>query len=199
VNSLANLVGALNDLDRCSSSWDQYELMRIPSLLRLLLIDGLTDQANREFRQRIRYRIGAVMTPRRDDAGHIIPSKMLFGSVGDSFDPDCLEGVQVHGSYSAPAPRDVTRDELLKQHVIVAGGHYFTVQEVIESLGYVQGLIHPGNPETQADADFLGWRQVMQLGGVGAGLREIRSIGRVVHRALVPLRDAVLAKYAPAV
>ena len=171
----------------------------MPSLLRLLLMDGLIDQVNREFRRRIRYRVGAVMMPRRDEAGNIIPSKMLFGSVGDSFDPDYLEGVEVHPSHKEPNPREVTRDELLRLHIIVAGGHYFTVQEVIESLGYTQGLIHPGHPKTQPDADLLGWRQVMQVGGVGAGLREIRSVGRVVHRALWPLRDDVLAKFAPAV
>jgi len=199
VNPFANFVGVLSDLDRCSTSWDQYELMRIPSLLRLLLIEGLIDQVNRELRHRIRYRVGAVMVPKRDEAGNVIPSKLLFGSVGDSFDPDYLEGVQVHRSHTEPTPREVSKDELLRLHIIVAGGHYFTVHEVIENLGYTHGLIHPGQPKTPPDADFLGWRQSMRLGGVGAGLREIRSVGRVVHRALRPLLDDVLAKFAPAV
>lgn len=198
MNPFANFVGALSDLDQCSSSWDQYELMRIPSLLRLFLIDGLVDQVNREFRRRIRYRVGSFMMPRKDGTGQIIPSKMLFGSIGDSFDPDYLDGVPVHPSHKEPTPCEVTKGELLRLHIIAAGGHYFTVQEVVESIGYVQGLIHPGNPKTQADADLLGWRQVMQLGAVGAGLRELRSVGRVVHRALLPLRNDVLAKYAPA-
>jgi hypothetical protein len=197
VNPYANFVGTMEDLQRCGNSNDQYELMRIPSLLRLLLLEGLVDQVNREFRCKIQYVAGGVLEPARSPSGDIVASELAFGSVGDSFDPHHLYGVKVHASYTPPTPRTVSKDGLLKLHVMVAGGHYFTVHELIQNLGYVQGLIHPGAPATEKETQLLAWRQLLQLQGVGAGLSEIRSVARVVHRALTPLRDEVLAKYRP--
>jgi hypothetical protein len=197
LNPFANFIGVLEDLDKGSREFDQYHLMRIPGMLRLLLLDALLDQVNREFRQRIRFRVGGTLSPRIGPDGNPVESELLFASVGDSFDPDHLAGIKVHESYKPPRVREVGRDELLKLYVLCANGHYFTIKDLIDNLAYVQGLTHPGPAKTESDQALLGWRQTLQLGDVGAGLREMRSVGRVVHNGLVPLRDAVLQKYSP--
>src|SRR2546427_12999421 len=86
----ANLVAVMADLDQCAESWDHYHLLRIPGILRLLLLDGLVDQVNREFRRKIHFMAGQSLKPKRAADGSIQPSQLFFSSVGDSFDPAIL-------------------------------------------------------------------------------------------------------------
>lgn len=169
--------------------------MRLPGMLRLFLLDGLVDKVNKEFRLKITFKVGRAMRVRREPDGSLGSSQLLFGSVADSFDPE-IAALDTLLPEDQRQPRTINRDQLFTEVLLVASGSYVTVKELIENLGYVHGLIHPGEPKTLKDAAILEWRRNLQLGGTGAGLREIRSVGRVVHRALIPLRDAVLAKYA---
>lgn len=188
----SNFVGVMKDLDDCSSSWDQYHLLRIPGLLRLLLYDSLVDQVNRQFRFKLRFMVGHVFDRSRVESASIDLSDVMVASVGDSFDPQILALDQT----ASTKPREVTRDGLLKAIVLIAEGRYITVGDLIEHLAYVHGLTHPGSPKGETDEILLTLRRLVQIGGTALGMREIRSVGRVVHRALEPLRSAVIEKYA---
>lgn len=153
-------------------------------------LDGLVDQVNREFHLKVRYMVGQTMSARRDSDGNRLPSMLLFGSVGDSFDP-ALIADHPH----ARAPREMSKDDLLACEIMVVDGQYVSVVDLIRHLAYVHGLVHPGEPKEAVDEQLLGWRRTLQLGGKPAGLREIRGVARVIHSGLVPLRDALLAKH----
>ena len=187
-----NFIGVMKDLDECASSWDQYHLLRIPGLLRLLFHDSLVDQVNREFRLKLRFTVGQAFEPSRVESGNIDLSDVMVASVGDSFDPDVL----VQDKTASTKPRHVTRNELLKAVVLIAEGRYITVADLIEHLAYVHGLTHAGKPKDETDEILLTLRRLVQIGGTALGMREIRSVGRVVHRGLEPLQSAVIEKYA---
>ena len=194
MNPQANFISVLRDLESCASCWDDYELMRIPGMLRLLLLDGLVDQVNRDCRLKITFTVGQSLGAKRGDSEDQPVSSLMFSSVGDSFDPEVL----ARAPKLPPAlrrTRVLSRDDLLQQFILVVDGEYVTVEDLIHNLAYVHGLTHPGKPQNQKDANILGWRRLARLGNTPAGLREIRSVGHVVHRALIPLRDSVLKKY----
>ncbi len=109
MNPYANFISALEDRDRCAAGFDQYELMRIPSMPRFLLLEGLIDHVNSEFRLRIRFRVGGVLEPRRDAEGKVLRSQLLIGSTAESFDPDHLRGIPSHEGFKPPTLREVTR------------------------------------------------------------------------------------------
>jgi hypothetical protein len=184
-----NFIAVLRDLERLGSSLDDYDLMRIPGILRLLLLDGLIHQVNREFRLQLRFRVGRTITLRRGPDGNLLPPVPRFVSAADGFDPAALAGQP-----RAPAPRDLSLDQLLASVIMAVEGEPVTVGDLIDHLAYVHGLVHPGQPKNPLNESLLGWRRTLQLGSHPAGLREIRSVARVVHAGLVPLRDALLAK-----
>lgn len=53
--------GVMDDLEGCSNTTDEYHILRIAGLLRLLLLEGLTDRVSREFRHKIRFRVGQTV------------------------------------------------------------------------------------------------------------------------------------------
>lgn len=195
MNALSNFIGAMRELDRLTSSWEYYDVLGIPPILRLLLLDQLVDQVNQEFRRKIVFEVGS---------SHIVPDNptgqepvLFLSSVSDSFDPYHLEREKVPQSATSawPKPRPVSRKEFLALCPLVVNGRYITVHQLIEHLAYVHGRLHPGTPKSPEDAQLLEVRRLIQVGDLPVGARAMRSIGRVVFRALVPLRDDVMRKY----
>ena len=163
--------------------------MRIPGVLRLLILDSpsLTTQVNRAFRIKYKFRVGAVIT--RD----FVADNPTFAGVADGFDPGRFDGIAAPPGY--PDPREVKLANFLHLPVVYAAGKTVSVVELIQHFAYVEGLVHSGGPTTEHDEQLLRVRKVLQLGGSAAGLREIRAIGSVTLKALQPLRTAVVQTY----
>lgn len=188
----SNFVFIVDDLLRCADGSTQYDLLRLPALLRPLLMGGLIDQVNREFKLKIRFEIGHTVQDGRNLPPELRES-MVFSTVADGFDPAIFDSTDAPPFFAQR--REVSRDELLKAPLIFLAGYTFTVHDLIENLGYVFGLIHSGVPKTPEQVALLEWRRTTQVGGNPVGLLEIRAVARVVHRALLPLREALLEKY----
>lgn len=165
-------------------------MLRVASLLRLLLLDSLTDRVNREFRRKIRFRIGAVIGPETDNQGRIPATAIQYATVADAFDPEAAPGLEM-----LTRPRDVTKYELLSSVIMVTAGLHVSVKDLIKHLAHIHGLMHSDDPRSAADEALMHFRRKLRVGGTPAGLREIRAVGRVVSRALTPLRTDVLTKY----
>ena len=193
VDPRTNFVGAMRDLESCAASWDQYHNLRVPGIVRLLLMDSspLVDQVNREFRQKIRFHIGSAWDRARVEAGNIPVTDLIVATVSDSFDPESI----AFRSDAGKQPREVTRDQLLGAIILIIEGTFVTVADFVRHLAYVHGLTHGGKPIDDTDKALLAMRRTIQVGETALGIREIRAIGAVVHRGLKPLYDAVIDKY----
>lgn len=169
-------IRTIKDLESRLDSNDEYEILMIASLLRKLLLDRnpLTDQVNRKRRLKIKYRINDRPLPTDEP----VP---IFWSVEDGFDPDT----------SVPhlsKPIEVTKDQLLSRPVLISNGQTVTVRELILHLAHVQGAVHSGMPKDKKDKVMKKLIETLGIGGLPAGLRLLRAIGRVVRKSLQPLK-----------
>jgi len=178
----------LDDLaDRCSSN-DEYTMLGIAGLLRLLLWDGasLADQVNREIRCKLVFRIGAPIQPRllkdhQTGPLRLVESGLMFQAVERAFHPS-----------AGAAYSEVTRSALYSTPVLQVGEHVFTVLELMKHMAFVGGTIHALDPHEDRDRALHEFRTLVKVGGVGPGLRTLQAIGAVVVDALAPLRNDLL-------
>jgi|tagenome__1003787_1003787.scaffolds.fasta_scaffold20362252_1 hypothetical protein len=155
--------------------------MRIAGLVRKLLLDEsrLVDQVNRSRRLKIRFLI--------DDAPpmwEVLPEiRPTFWSIQDGLDP--------YTSVTAPLPRDVTRDEFLRKVVMLVGTREITVRDVVSHVAHVGGDVHLGEPQDESQQALKATEGVFSIGGYPPDVRSLQAIGRIVLRALLPLRAEV--------
>lgn len=173
----------LDDLERRAGALDEYEVLMSAALLRKLLMDDtpLVDRVNRERRLRLRFRINASSKYEQVVLG-MSPS---VWSLGDAIDPETCPPPGMR------APFDATRDELLSRPVLLVHGEVFTVKHLIEQLAHIEGAVHSGSPKTHREEVLQQIERRLYVGGLPAGVRQMRSIARVVLRGLAPLREAV--------
>jgi hypothetical protein len=182
VNRETLFLRTLDDLGRrVQPAIDEYEVLLIAGLLRKLLLDkrSLIDQVNRERRLRIRYVINASR-PVWESAGSPPP---VFWSIQDGLDPET--------ALTAVEPKAVSRDELLAKVVMRARSEPVSVKDVILHTANVVGAVHAG--ESREDVDRL-LEQVanqLSLGGYRPDVLPLQAIGRVVLRAMTPLREQI--------
>lgn len=177
------LLRELEELHRASVSTDWHDLLRVSAIVRKLLIDpnGLVDQVNRTYRQKIQFEIG---TTSLDGPG---PRPMLYLGLND-LDPE--DGpVEFDG-----ARKLVVRDEFFKRVVILTNGVEITVRDVIAYEAHVSGGVHVGTPKTEADVVLHALKDFVRVRGRQPTLESLRPIARVVARGLEPLRAAILRK-----
>ena len=168
-------VRTMEDLEtRCKSN-DVYEILMIAGLLRKLLLDGspLVDLVNRKRKQKIHFIANNRSVPVPD-----------FWSIEDGFDPDTA---------ARCVPLEVTKNELLSRPVLKHGNEIFTVRELILHIAHVGGAIHSGTPKTNKDKILKELGETMFIGGLPAGLRTMRAIGRVVVKGLERLKLQILS------
>jgi len=176
-------INTLNDLERRTTAVDEYEVLMSAALLRKLLMDStpLMDRANQTRRQKIRFRINGE-TPFQRAVMELGP---VFWSLEDGIDPELDQppGLQ--------APEEVKRDGLLARRVMRLQGEWVTVRDLIDHLCHIEGAVHSQRPENRREELLREVAKQIYVGGLPAGIRQVRSIGRVVVRGLTPLRDAI--------
>jgi len=158
----------LVDLQERANSSDAYEVLGISALLRKLLLDGgpLVDQVNRKYGLKLEYEICKSSGP---PAG--LPPPAIY-SVEDGLDPD-----------TAPPflPRiRVKRDQLLKQVLLVTGGHEHSLRDVVLFAANVMGGVHAGSPQDEKEQALDQIASMFALGGYPVPLRQLKAIARVV-------------------
>lgn len=176
MNNNALFINTLKDLQGKINSNDHYEILMAVALLRKLLIDGdpLVNKVNKNLRQKIEFTVSDRSMPMDTDG-------LTFWSIQDGFDPET----------SIPhlsKPIRVNKDGLLKRSVILINSKLITVLDLIKFLSHVQGAVHSGSPKDDKDKLLKNAEKNLTVGGMPAGLRSIKAIGRVVLKGLDPLR-----------
>jgi hypothetical protein len=160
----------------------EYDLLLVGLLLRKLLIDDdpLLDQANRQYREKIVFRVSDRL-PGADfvAVGLALPNVFLLG---DGLDPTA-------GIGNAVALR---RDAFLNRDVGIANGEPFDIHALITHTANVLGGVHRSRPTAPHHAALSSLHENLDVAGDPGMLRQMRSVGSVVITALDPLRLRIL-------
>ena len=172
----------LDDLkSRLRPGVPEYEVMRIAGLLRKLLLDEnrLVDMVNRTRRIKVEFLINDAPA-----IWQLFPDERpLFWSIQDGLDPAT--------SLSITQPRALKRDAFLAKVVMIFRKREITVRDVTAQVANVAGDIHLGAPNNETQATLRNLEDRVSVGGYPADVRSLQAIGRVVLRALGPLRAEV--------
>jgi hypothetical protein len=186
VNQDALFLKTLDDLRaRVTPGCDEYEVLGIAALVRKLLLDDLplVHSVNRDRRLRLRYAIDAS-PPIWKLLGEEPPS---IWSVQDGLDPATSLG----GSSSS---KDVSLDEFLGTMVMYVRHQEITVKDVVLHTAVVVGAVHRGEPRSDPQRTLSQLAEELSVGGYQPDIRALQAIGRVVLRALAPLRERIEAE-----
>jgi hypothetical protein len=181
----------LDDLNRVSSSIDDYDNLRIASLLRLLLLEEqpLVHKVNRIHKLPLSFFVGEVLINNVVDPATQPPPPTprliktrdgrLFFAVGRRFDPQTSNG-SVH---------EMSLDQFLRALVLKVEDHWVSVHDFISHMAYVEGLVHSGSPKAKrvADEALHRWRRTLHFHGRALTLETLAAIGRVACASLVAL------------
>lgn len=180
------------DLEACAWSAVHYHRLRIPGLIRLLLLDECPLYARMRdsgYRSAVNFTVGRTL-----DEPPAPPLDQGVCLVGNSIDPEVYwfskSGLD-EPRYIEPSRRRVGKDTLLRLRVMWLEGTPITVKQLVRNMAYVRGLTHANAPETLEDALLLGLRDSLRIMGAPVGFETLRAIGRVVHRGLLPLMREV--------
>jgi hypothetical protein len=180
-------VQVLKDLEIRSTDPGQteYELLRIGSILRQLLLDQdpLLYQVSRPREVPIRFGVNAFKPPWKMIPGFPQPT---FTSVQDGFDPLTAVPHMV-------LVEEVALEDLLQRVVMTIGERDVTVKDAIRQVAHVSGAVHAGAPRQEIEHAMASVSDSLQIGGFDPVIRTLCAVGRVVVRALTPLRDEILA------
>jgi hypothetical protein len=178
-------VRTLDDLaERTRPSADEYDVLLSAGLIRKLILDEspLVDQVNRDRRVRIRYRISQPGPYEQ----MIVAEGPLYWSIQDGLDPET--------NLTASPVEEVTRDAFLARVVMYVGGKDITVRDTILHTANVVGAVHAGKPHPSREETgrlLENMAAQLQIGGCRPDVRSLQAIGRVVVRALAPLRERI--------
>jgi len=170
----------ISDLGNKISSNDPYEILGASALIRKLFLDDykLFDQVNREYKIKL---IFHVCLPIPDPPGS--PKPFLF-SIQDGLDPD-----------TALRPgrlvSQLTRDSFFKVVVLIIGSKEYTIKDVILFEANVMGGVHVGTPKSEKEKILKMIDSQLSVGGYATSLRQLQAIGRVILKAITPLKVAI--------
>ena len=168
----------LRDLETRLAANDPYEILGVAGLIRRLLLDDhpLVDQVNRKYKMKITFEIGH---PLGLPPG--IPAPDFF-SVQDGIDPDTAR----------PGKQrvQVSRDQFFKAVLSIVDSHEYTLRDIVLFEANVMGAIHAGSPKRDKEKALHAINSTISVGGCSSSLRQLKGIGRVVLKALLPLRQA---------
>jgi hypothetical protein len=106
-----------------------------------------------------------------------------FHSAQDGIDPETSPPLR--------QPVEMTRGQFFAMVVLAIEEKEYTVAEIVKFEAYVMGGVHPGSASSTKEASLEELNKLFRVGGYAASLRQLQAIGRVVLRALEPLREKV--------
>ena len=175
----------LEDLDRRTSVADEYEALLAAGLLRKLLLDEapLVHQVNRYRRERVRFRINGETPLERI----MLEDNPVFWAIGDAIDPDAFPASGIS------APMDAKLDQFLARTMMFVRGERLSVGDLIRQVSHIDGAVHKGKPTNAREELLDEMSRFIFFRDLPATVHHVQLIGRIVVRALAPLRDAILA------
>lgn len=176
----------LEDIENRITSEDSYELLGASALLRKLLFDDypLVDQVNRTRKFKIHFEIAC------QDYSEYLSQLEELGI------PEPMFYIVPEGLDCSPYPRrTVKRDQFFRTVVLSISGRRYTVRDIVVLLANVMGGVHAGSPRNDREKTIFPNvnhdKYVSEFGSHPGPLYLLRSIGRVVLRALQPLRESI--------
>jgi hypothetical protein len=163
-------------------SQKEMELLDLGGLLRQLLMDkfSLLDTANKN-RVKPIFHVGQFT---------LQPDKYTqWLALEDGLDPETRPPWK--------PSTNLTRDEFLRHVVIVANGVPISVKDVIFYAANIAGGVHH-DPRSKTDALAV-FSKHLGIGGLPAGIRQLKAIARVTIRSLQPVIEDVKQRAAPSV
>jgi len=172
----------IEDIESRIRSGDPYEVLGLSALIRKLFLDDnpLVDQVNRLYRHKLRF---AITNPNSQSTQMILSMKPVFYSVQDGLDPET--------AIRSKTKIEVDRDQFFGTMVLMVKGKTYSVREVILFEANIMGGVHAGVPKNDKERALAEVNSLYIGGETRAATRQLKSISRIVVRALQPLREAV--------
>jgi hypothetical protein len=173
------LVERCRELEQLLPSPKQIDALDLSRVLRQLLADkhSLVNTAN-EQKVPIRF----VVNP----LGPLPPGGLSTDSVllGDGLDPDT--SAPIHA-----APVSLGLEDFLKHVVLIIEGKERSIKDVIKFGANVAGGVHHDPKPRHEYKDIQAFSSMFGVGGLPAGIRQLKAISRVTLKALQPLLDSI--------
>ena len=171
------LLARCDQLSRLLESHEQIELLDLSGILRQLLLDDhpLIHKANSEHRIKLRFQVGHF----RNRPDRYVVAQTLE----DGLDPD----TRLPGSPTT----EENLDGFLNHPVLYLRGESRSVRDVILFAANVAGGIHHSDSPREKQKQIAEFARQFGIGGLPAGLRQLKSIARVTLKGLRPLLEAI--------
>lgn len=177
-------IRTLDELEECIASNDDYTVLRASALIRKLFLDDypLVDHVNRPHRLKIEFEV--VDTDQLLDMFKV-PGMPAFEFLGiqDALDPESIPN---------PPRKRVKRDVFFQTKVQVSKGNTFTIREIIKHQANIRGGVHAGKPKNDSEKILSEIDDTIKIFALPPGLRQLKAIGRIVLRALQPLKAVLV-------
>ena len=172
----------IQDMESRIKAPDAYEVLGLSGLIRRLFLDDnpLVDQVNRVYRQKIKF---VITDPNSQYTQIVLSTKPSFYSVQDGLDPDTALPNKVK--------IEVNRDQFFGTMVLMIEGKPYSIREVVLFEANIMGWIHAGAPKTDKERALAEINNLYIGGSTRAATRQLQAIGRIIIKALQPLREAV--------
>jgi hypothetical protein len=171
-------------LERCQQienlqqSDREIDLLDMAAHLRQLLLDDapLVHKVNRSRRIKLKFQVGDFRAPPPD-------AFTVAMALEDGLDPETR----------APGgpTKEVNFDGLIRHVVLYLKGRPHSVAEVVQLAANVAGGVHLTENPDKKRALIAKYSSLFALGGLPAGIRQLKAIARVSLRGLAPLIEAV--------
>jgi hypothetical protein len=157
---------------------DEYEILMISALLRKLLLDEypLVHQINEKYRLKLIFEI-TEFTP-------ILHPSLEFWSIQDGIDP--------MSSHPGRKQRLINLQEFISIIILRIRINNYSIQDLIKYEANITGAIHAGSAKDDKDIILSQISNLYSIGGLPAGIRQLKAISRVVLKAIEPLKLAIL-------
>ena len=173
-----------NELKTLTKSTNELDRLRISAILRLLLLDGLMQNANKKLKMSIRFTTTYRPIPMR-------PASFALWSILDGLYPDP----------SLPNSHPITQDlkHFLAKPVAKINKNIITIKDIIKFESNVKGGVHVRNADLKDPIEYnlenFPLRERIlennQIKNYRPSLRQLNTIALVTLDALNPLYNAI--------
>lgn len=170
---------SLTELEQCVGSEDWYVNLHVSRILRQLLVDAhpLVDQVNKKYRLKLEFWAG-LPDPELQKG----PDGSMWALL-DGFDPDT-------GRPGRPTAV-LTKGQFLDAKVISDGKRVYSVKDLVAFEAHVKGGVHAGVSKDDKDKELERFSDFLHFKDLRISLGQLKVAGRVVLKALAPLRSAI--------
>jgi hypothetical protein len=181
MNNEELLIHTLDDLSLRINSNDEYEVLLASTLIRKIFLDDhpLIDQVNKKYKIKFEFEFVEITPP-------IISGFPItdFWSVIESLDPSL-----------APTNAEIirtNRDKFFASIIGIADKHQYTIKDIIKFVANVMGGVHLGAPKNNVEEALNKLRDFSYFSELSIPLQQIRSISRIIIKALRPIKYKIL-------